>query len=127
MLVPLVYVYTAWSYILGLKSNNNHRTGGAGVQQGKMYTWLVSNHQQLSAFDDLPISEELGSSTHLPEASIAVCNYMCKALRDIGLVSIYGADDKTDNSSSPSSKHIILPLETFKQFFKPLIWFNSEN
>jgi len=105
MLVPLVYVYTAWSYILGLKSNNNHRTSGAGVQQGKMYTWLVSNHQQLSVFDDLRISEELGSSTHLPEASIAVCNYVCKALRDIGLVSIYGADDASDNSSpSPSSK-----------------------
>ena len=103
MLVPLVYVYTAWSYILGLKSNNNnHRTGGAGIQQGKMYTWLVSNHQQLSAFDDLPISEELGSSTHLPEASIAVCNYVCKALRDIGLVSIYGADDNTSDNSSPS-------------------------
>jgi len=106
VLVPLVYVYTTWSYILGLKSNNiNHRTGGAGIQQGKMYTWLVSNHQQLSAFDDLPISEELGSSTHLLEASIAVCNYVCKALRDIGLVSIYGADDTSDNSSpSPSSK-----------------------
>jgi len=105
VLVPLVYVYTAWSYILGLKpNNNNHRTGGAGIQQGKIYTWLVSNHQQLSAFDDLPISEELGSSTHLPEASIAVCNYVCKALRDIGLVSIYGADDTSDNSSSPLSK-----------------------
>ena len=103
MLVPLVYVYTAWSYILGLKSNNNnHRTGGAGIHQGKMYTWLVSNHRQLSAFDDLPISEELGSSSHLPEASIAVCNYVCKALRDIGLVSIYEADDNTSDNSSPS-------------------------
>ena len=95
--VPLVYVYTAWTCILGLKSNNNSsimKKGGVGAQQGKMYSWLVSNHRQLSVFDDdLPINESLKDNyTHLLDTSIAVCNYVCKSLRDIGLVSIYKAD-----------------------------------
>ena len=97
ILVPLVYVYTAWACILGLKSS--HTSNRTGVQQGKMYSWLVSNHQQLSVFDDITVSESLDEFTHLPETSIAVCNYVCKALRDIGLVSMYRTEASREATS----------------------------
>ena len=111
ILVPLVYVYTAWACILGL--NSSHTSNRAGVQQGKMYSWLVSNHQQLSVFDDITVSESLNEFTHLPEASIAVCNYVCKALRDVGLVSMYRAEVNNRGATSQSNLFVGIDSDVF--------------
>ena len=105
ILVPLDIAYTAWACILRLNEDNNlndvnnresnsEGAAAAAAAAGKMYSWVVSNHRHLSKFDDAPLIDKLISSNHpaLPEASVAVCNYVCKSLRDIGLISIYSAD-----------------------------------
>ena len=104
ILVPLDIAYTAWACILRLNEDNNlndvnnresnSEGAAAAAAAGKMYSWVVSNHRHLSKFDDAPLIDKWISSNHLalPEASVAVCNYVCKSLRDIGLISIYSAD-----------------------------------
>eukprot|EP00571_Detonula_confervacea_P015485 CAMPEP_0172308866 /NCGR_PEP_ID=MMETSP1058-20130122/9334_1 /TAXON_ID=83371 /ORGANISM="Detonula confervacea, Strain CCMP 353" /LENGTH=1252 /DNA_ID=CAMNT_0013021381 /DNA_START=64 /DNA_END=3819 /DNA_ORIENTATION=+ len=108
ILVPLAFVYKAWACILGLESHDetksnysNHNT--EGVSSGMMYSWVVSNHPHLSTFDNVLISDEVLPNrdyTRLPEASVAVCNYVCKALRDVGLISVYRANVRMDGMMS---------------------------
>jgi hypothetical protein len=96
MLIPLDIVYASWAWFLRLNEggNNDSEEGDVAVVEtaaatsGKMYLWIMSNHHHLSKIDDVSMT-----STHptLPETSVNVCNYVCKSLRDIGLISIYSA------------------------------------
>ena len=97
MLIPLDIVYVSWAWFLRLNEGcgNDRECEGdtaavadAAAVSGKMYLWIMSNHHHLSKIDDVSIT-----STHptLPETSVDVCNYICKSLRDIGLISIYSA------------------------------------
>lgn len=106
--MPLAFVYTAWSCILGLKSSiawpPSAVKDDSRFHSGTMYSWIVSNHPTLSTLNNVPVDiSSFNYSTNLPENSLAVCNCVSNALRSIGLIAIYGAD-VTGGDVDPSSE-----------------------
>jgi hypothetical protein len=115
MLIPLDIVYASWAWFLRLNEGGNNNNSDsvegdiavvetAAATSGKMYLWIMSNHHHLSKIDDVPMT-----STHptLPETSVNVCNYVCKSLRDIGLISIYSAGKAVVGESSTSAEYFL--------------------
>ena len=105
LLVPLDVAYASWACILDLNSddddddddddstNNDFRISSDGSSAGKMYSWIVSNHRQLSVVDDnIPPAQESMLSKHDRSRLEDICNFVCKSLRDIGLISLFSAN-----------------------------------
>ena len=103
ILVPLHFVYMIWARVLGLSKNDE--ADSPASQAGKIYSWVVSNHPKLSALDGVLVAPPLLSQgpdspaelKSLPKATVGVCNYVCGALCQIGLVQIY----ETGEAPSP--------------------------
>jgi len=92
IVVPLHLVYAVWTHILGLQSTTSHSTNDAR-QSGSLYSWIVSNNNELSTLDDLPIRKlSMNIHTNLSETNISVCNYVLNALREIEVIDIYGGN-----------------------------------
>ena len=97
MLVPLDFAYALWACILQLNSDdcltNNCPRISDGATAGKMYSWIVSNNPQLSIIDDNnPPSQEYILSKHDRARFVDICNFVCKSMRDTGLISLYSAN-----------------------------------
>ncbi|KAL3800826.1 hypothetical protein HJC23_001663 [Cyclotella cryptica] len=86
LIVPFGIVYEAWACLLNMDDDAATRSRG-------MYSWILSNHPDLSSLDDIPVtSSSLGFFASTSEANISLCNYMCNNLRNCGLITVYAAD-----------------------------------
>lgn len=98
ILVPLDVAFASWACILHLKPDDDIANDGPsissdGLSAGKIYSWIVSNHRQLSVIDDnIPPSQDSILSKRDHSDFIGICNFVCKSLRDIGLIDLYSAN-----------------------------------
>lgn len=98
LLVPLDVAYASWACILDLNSddesnNNDFRISSDGSAAGKMYSWIVSNHRHLCVVDDnIPPAQESMLPKRARSRLENICNFVCKSLRDIGLISLFSAN-----------------------------------
>eukprot|EP00970_Alexandrium_tamarense_P018345 scaffold13329_cov209-Alexandrium_tamarense.AAC.9 len=107
VLVPLSIAYVTWACVLGLGSScatlSSDSDDLAGTRSATMYSWIASNNPSLSTLDGIPaVNSSLCRDASLPSSVISVCNLVCNSLRNIGLITIYGADvvGGTDRVSS---------------------------
>lgn len=84
LIVPLAVVYEAWSHLLNSKTDIASRARAA-------YSWIVSNHPNLSTLHGVPNPTSL-LCRNVTKEDIEICNYVCLSLSTCGLVTIYGAD-----------------------------------
>ncbi|KAL7554811.1 hypothetical protein ACHAWF_018356 [Thalassiosira exigua] len=106
LLVPLPFVYACWTHVLGLdfavdNVSSTRSTDNSGSGSGKMYSWIVSNHQRLGTLlGDAATTGSESFSNILTDASVSICNYVCETLRSIGLIDLFGAVIEMDKKES---------------------------
>jgi hypothetical protein len=103
LIVPLSFVYEAWAYLLNAKNDSSTRSR-------TMYSWIVSNHPELSTLSDIPVSTS-ALFTNVCEEDAAICNYVCNSLCKCGLATVYGADVVTSTDGVSSDLSFFIGIE----------------